>query len=130
MIFVDVHDPLVGDVGCDYFFRMLKMQHFEEQESIYRFLCHGLFPSNPDSLDLIGIFGVQLLLFLFAGSGDLHRVKDDLAHRERLLVNGGELVIHLKYYEEVIYIICVFESPFILFFLCLKECLAMRCLYR
>ena len=45
---------------------------------------------------------MQFLLLFLARAGKVHRVQDDLAHREGLLVDRSELVVHLYIMNAVI----------------------------
>ena len=94
MVLIDVDDALVGNVGSDYLLWVLKMKHLQQHQPIHYLLGHSFLSSDRNLLYLVRISGVQLLLFLLPSSRDVHRVEENLPHRQGLLVDGRELIIH------------------------------------
>lgn len=118
MIFVNIYDPLIGDVGSDHLLGMFEVKHLEQHEAVDGLFCHGLLSSDANLLDFIRILRMQLLLFLFASFGNIHWIKEHLAQGEGLLINGSELIIH-NYYEQLY--ISNSQHKYVLIVICRKS---------
>lgn len=97
MFSIDADDPLIRDIGSNYLFGVLEMQHFKESKPIKLFFSHGFLAKKFYFLYFVWIFRMKLLLFFLTRFGQLHRIELDLAHRQRFLVDRGELIVHRSY---------------------------------